>query len=91
MNELIQDRQSMTRNKILNPESKSMQKKCDEMHAASRIILRYEEVEQTNDQIDFGLKFHDFLDKGSFFFKLLRNRSLGDFCTIYTSDKKKKH
>ena len=36
------------------------------------------------------MKFHDFTEKGHFSFRMLRNRSLGDFCKIYESEKQRK-
>ena len=52
-------------------------------------MLRYESIEQTNNQYNITLQLQDFVEKGSMLYKLYRNRSLGEFTMIYQSEKRK--
>ena len=61
-----------------------MQNEC-----ITRVVMRYEEVEQTNIQLKFQFMVTDFEERGALVFKLCRNRSLGEFTVAYESGRRK--
>ena len=65
----------------------------DAMHAGSKIVLRFEEVDQTNDFIDLGVKANGFdTSQGTALaFELARVRSLGEFVKVFTSERRKNY
>ena len=48
----------------------------------SKIVLRFEDVDQTNDQIEIQFKACDFEETGALAFELSRVRSFGEFVNI---------
>ena len=79
MDELLRSRTGMIRKPIGNRNDPKLEVKMDSNHDNSKIVLRYEEVEQTNDYINLTLRATEFEEKGAFIFKLYRNRSMGEF------------
>ena len=55
------------------------------------MVLRYEDVDQTNDFVELQVKATGFEETGAFAFELARVRSLGDFVEIYSSDRKRNY
>lgn len=53
------------------------------------MVLRYEEIEQTNAQVTMTLKTRAFEEKGFKMLKIYRNRSLGEFVPIFSTPKTK--
>ena len=53
------------------------------------IMVRYEEIEQTNNHINLILRATGWEAKGAMVYKIERSRSLGEFVEIYKSERRK--
>ena len=89
MDELMKTSMSILKSPISNSKNPSLEKKMGDEGINSRIVLRYEEIEQTNDQVTLQFKLVEFEAKGNMIYKLYRNRSLGEFVLMYTSEKRR--
>jgi len=51
MGDLMKTAMSILKKPLLNPSNPKLEAKMDEMNLGSKIVLRYEEVEQTNEYV----------------------------------------
>ena len=88
MEDLMKTNMSILKKTIENKQDQSLEKRMNEFNMGSKLVLRYEEIEQTNEFISMTMKCFEFEGR-SLIFKLSRNRSLGETIEVYTSEKKK--
>ena len=84
-NEIMGIKSSMTKKIMINPYNKKMELMLTD--SIARMVLRYEAIEQTNDQVTFTVRTRDFEERGFKSLKILRNRSLGEFVPLYETEK----
>jgi hypothetical protein len=89
IDELIKSSMSLTKSAITNSQNKRLEQRMSDYGIGSRIVLRYEDVEQTNEQVTFQFRAMEFEVKSAIMYKLLRNRSLGEFVLVHTSEKRR--
>ena len=89
MDELLKTSMSILKQDLSNRTNKSLEKRMSPINLNSKIVLRYEEVEQTNELITFQFRIKEFETKTGIRYVLYRNRSLGEFVKVFESERKK--
>lgn len=86
--EIQQTRHAILKKPLFNAKNTRLEMKMKN-ELITRVVMRYEEVEQTNNMIKLQFKVNEFDEKGGLIFKLFRNRSLGEFVEVYESGRRK--
>ena len=85
MTELLETSMSLLKKPIKNKTNTKLETRMNDLNLGSNIVLRYEEVEQSNEQIKMQFKIKEFITDDNLLYKIYRNRSMGDYVSVYTS------
>lgn len=89
MKDLLASKLGLVRKTLHNPYNQTMNARICESGYNSQMVVRLEEIEQTNDMINLTFKACEFDEMGALIYKLYRNRSLGEFVEVYKSERRR--